>query len=87
MTIIYRGSIPQRKTNQNAFKTRSTNKKYAQNETEYEEYSVTHEVPSYLNIFDCGKNILNILDVTYKHAYVATTEEKYYPKILESLVD
>ena len=62
-------------------------KKDTENEEEYEEYSVTHEVPSYLNIFDCDKNILNILDVTYKQTYVATTEEKYYPKILETLVD
>ena len=29
--------------------------KDANNEAEYEEYSVTDEVPSYFNIFKCGK--------------------------------
>ena len=40
--------------------------KDAKNETEYEESSVTDEVPSYFNIFKCGRNILNRLDVTYE---------------------
>ena len=38
----------------------------AMNETEYKEYSVTYEVPSYFNIFDCSRNILNRLDVKYE---------------------
>ena len=29
----------------------------ANNEAEYEEYSVKDEVPSYFNIFKCGRNI------------------------------
>ena len=61
--------------------------KDAKNETEYEESSVTHEVPSYFNIFDCGRNLLNRLDVKYERACMATTKEKYYTKILETLVD
>ena len=40
--------------------------KDAKNEEEYEEYSVTDEVPSYFNIYKCGKNPLNRLDVLYE---------------------
>ena len=32
-------------------------RKDANNEVEYEEPSVTHEVPRYFNIFECGRNI------------------------------
>ena len=46
--------------------------KYENNEEEYEEYSVTYEVTSYFNIFECGKNILNRIDVTYEQACMAT---------------
>ena len=60
--------------------------KYAKNETKYEESSVTDEVPSYFNIFECGRNILNIFDLTYKRACMATTK-KYYTKMLETLFD
>ena len=60
--------------------------KDAKNEADYEEYSVTHVVPSYFNIFECGMNILNRLDVTYERACVATSEDKYYTKLLETLV-
>ena len=42
--------------------------KDAQNEIEYEEYSVKHEVQRYVNIFDCGGNLLNRLDMTYEQA-------------------
>ena len=80
MTKLYRRSVLQtrknhqassltnviwRKTNQNAF-TKKLKKKYAKNEADYEEYSVTDEVPSYFNIFECGRNILNRLDMTYE---------------------
>ena len=61
--------------------------KYANNEAEYKEYSVTHEVPSYFNIFECGRNILNILDVTYEQSCMATPRDKYYTKMLETLVE
>ena len=45
---------------------KSINKqKDAKNEAEYEESSVTDEVPSYFNIFECGRNILNRLDMKY----------------------
>ena len=45
------------------------------NEADYEESSVTDEVPSYFNIFECGRNILNRLDVTYERDYMANQEE------------
>ena len=52
---------------------------------EYQESSVTKEVPSYFNMFECGKNILDRLDVTYKRACMATPKDKYYEKMLENL--
>ena len=33
------------------------------------------------------KNLLNRLDVTYEQACMATTRDKYYTKMLETLVD
>ena len=40
--------------------------KDSNNEAEYEIFSVTHEVPIYFNIFECGRNILNRIDLTYE---------------------
>ena len=40
--------------------------KDANKEADYEEYSVTDELKRYCNIFECGRNILNRLDVTYE---------------------
>ena len=51
------------------------------------ESSLTDEVPNYFNIFKCGRNILNRLDVTYERACMAATKDKYFEKILETLVD
>ena len=61
--------------------------KDAKNEAEYDKHSVTHEVLSYFNILECGGNILNIIDVTYELACLANPKEKYYTKMLETLVD
>ena len=44
-------------------------------------------MPSYFNIFKCGMNILNILDVNYERSCMATTKDKYVEKMLETLVD
>ena len=60
--------------------------KDANKETEYEESSVTDEVPSYFNIFECVRNILNRLDVTYERACMATQEEEYYTDLLETMI-
>ena len=43
---------------------------------EYEEFSVTKELPSYFNILKCGGNILDRLDVTYEWACTATPKDK-----------
>ena len=61
--------------------------KKVNNEAEYEKSAVTHEVPSYFNIFQCGTNILNRLDVTYEHACIVIPRNKYYTKMLETLFD
>ena len=55
-----------------------TSKKDAKNEAEYEEYSVIDEGTRYFNIFKCGVNILNRLDVAYERACVATTKKGNY---------
>ena len=56
------------------------------NETEYEESSVTNDVPMYFNVFECGKNLLNRLDVSYERACMATPRDEYYTKMLETLI-
>ena len=59
--------------------------KDAQNEVECKEYLVIDEVPSYFNVFKCGRNIFNRLDMTYEWAYMATLKDKYFEKMLETL--
>ena len=56
---------------------------YTITELEYKEPSVTKEVNSYFNIFECGRNILDRLDVTYQQAFMATPQDKYYMEMLE----
>ena len=48
---------------------------------------VTDEVLSYFKIFECDGNILNILDVTYERACMATQKEKYYMTLVKTLID
>ena len=55
-------------------------------DAEYEESSITKEVPSCFDVFECGRNILDRLDVTYERACMATPEDKYYTKLLKTLV-
>ena len=76
----------QKKMNHNSF-TEILTKKDAKNEAEYQEPSVIHNVLSYFNIFECGKNILNRLDVTYEQACMSTPKDNYYTKLLVNLVD
>ena len=61
--------------------------KDANNEAKYEEYSVTDEVPIYFNIFKCGRNILNRLDVKYDRVCMATQEDEYLADLLETTVE
>ena len=42
---------------------------------------------SYFNIFECGRNILDRLDVTYERACIAAQKDKYYNTLLKTLVD
>ena len=53
---------------------------------EYNESAVTKEVPSYFNIFECGRNLLDRLDVTYEQACMATPKDKYYNTLLNTPV-
>ena len=46
--------------------------KVAKNKSEYEESSDTNEVSKYFNIFECGKNLINRLDMTYEQTCMAT---------------
>ena len=39
---------------------------------EHKETSLTQKVTSYFNIFECGRNLLDLLDVTYQQAFMAT---------------
>ena len=47
---------------------------------EHKEPSVTEKVTSYFNIFECGRNLLNQLDVTYQRAFMATSAQYEYYK-------
>ena len=53
---------------------------------EYKEHSVTKEVKRYCNIFECGRNLLDLLDVTYQQDFMATPQDKYYTRMLEDLI-
>ena len=46
---------------------------------EHKEPSVTEKVTSYFNIFECGRNLLDQLDVTYQRAFMAiSVQDGYY---------
>ena len=42
---------------------------------EHKESSVTEKVTSYFNIFECGRNLLDQLDVTYQQSFMATSAQ------------
>ena len=42
---------------------------------EHKEPSVTEKVTSYFNIFECGRNLLDQLDVTHKRAFMTTSAQ------------
>ena len=44
------------------------------NYDEHIEPSVSDKGSSYFNIFECGRNLLDQLDVTYQRAFTASTE-------------
>ena len=46
---------------------------------EHKEPAVTEKVTSYFNIFECGRNLLDQLDVTYQRAFMKTSaQDEYY---------
>ena len=47
---------------------------------------MTEKVKIYFNIYDCGRNILDRLDVMYQQAFTATPKDKYYNALLDTLV-
>ena len=47
---------------------------------------MTQKVTSYYNIFKCGRNISDQLDVTYQKAFTATPEDEYYKEMMKSLI-
>ena len=60
-------------------------------ETEHEGHLVTDNPvindPIYLNLFKCGKNILNRLDATCKQACMATSRDRYFTEMHKTLTD
>ena len=53
-------------------------------ELKYDEHiepSVSVKGASYFNIFECGRNILNQLDITYERAFTAYTSTSTVPKV------
>ena len=66
-------------------------------DNEHKEPSVIEKGTSYFNIFECGRNILDQLDVTYQWAFMESqlqegfyqpspARERYYDKMAESLI-
>ena len=53
---------------------------------EHKEPSVTQNVTGHFNIFECGRNILDQLDVTYQRAFMSTPENEYYNEMTKSLI-
>ena len=53
---------------------------------EYKEPSVTNEVTSYFNIFECGRNLLEKLDVTFQQVFMATPKDEYYNALMYTIV-
>ena len=43
--------------------------------------------PIYLNIFVCGKNLLNRIDATCEQACMATSRDKYYTELYRTITD
>ena len=47
---------------------------------------MTEKVKMYFNIFECGRNLLDRLEVTYQREFMATPKDKYYNTFLDTLV-
>ena len=54
---------------------------------EHKEPSVTQKVTCYFNIFECGRNLLDQLDITYQWAFMATSaQDEYYKEMTKILI-
>ena len=54
---------------------------------EHKETSVTKKITSYFNIFECGRNLLDQLDVTYQQAFMTTSaQDEYHREMTKSLI-
>ena len=60
--------------------------KDSNNETEYEESSVTYYVLIYSNVFECGRNVFNRIIMSYEQVCMANPRDNYYTKMLETLI-
>ena len=81
--VIFNESYMEESESKSVHKSINTNElKDAIDETDDEEPSVTDNPvindPGYLNLFNCGKNVLNNLDFTYEQACMTTSKDKYY---------
>ena len=47
---------------------------------------MTQKVTIYFNIFECGRNLLDQLDVTYQQAFMDTLEDEYYKGMTKILI-
>ena len=47
---------------------------------------MTQKVTSYFNIFECGRKLLDQLNVTYQRAFMATPEDEYYKEMTKCLI-
>ena len=48
---------------------------------------MTEKITSYFNIFECGRNLLDQLDVMYQRAFMATSaQDKYYKEMAKSII-
>ena len=66
---------------------------------EHKEPLVTEKVTSYFNIFECGRNLFNQLDVTYQRGhelmaspvreeyYTSPARDRYYEQLTKSLIN
>ena len=55
-------------------------------DNEHKEPSVTEKLTSYFNIFECGKNLLDQIDVMYQRAFMATSAQDEYYKEMKKVL-
>ena len=47
---------------------------------------MTTEVKIYSKIFECERNLLDRLDVTYQQEFMTTPQDKYHMEMLKNLI-